>query len=239
MPRDAGLPDWQDQVPGEHETPTIPGFRRHLALTFSHMRRLLAEGFHCQVPGKLDRYVRPAAFVFMGGALDCFKGVMPGVFEEFLSAAHAAPAIPIYLVGGLGGATGAIANALLNKTKKPPAALTQAHYTVSTARNQAEYNALINELSASEAAAVRARYETLWAVIRVRHGKNKLENLFHNGLTDAENRKLLATPNTIEAVRLIWQGLSRTLLAPVGPTGPSTPPAAPQGSSRSRPGRRK
>lgn len=234
LPQDAGLPEWKDAVPGEHETPEAPGFRRHLALTSSRLRTLLAGGFRCQVPGKLDRHVHPAACVFMGGALGRFKGVMPGVFEEFLCAAQARPAIPIYLVGGLGGATGVIANALLNPTKEPPPTLTQAHYMRGPAPNEAEYNALLKELTDSEAAAVRQRYETLWATIQARHGGNGLESLFNNGLSDAENRKLLVTPNTIEAVSLIWRGLSRTLLADHGTAGPPIPPTTPPGAARKR-----
>lgn len=236
-PRDANLPDWTEAVPGENEPPT-PRFRRHLALTLSRMRELLADGFCCKVPGNLSRQVRPAAFVFIGGVLDKFKGVMPGVVEEFLSATQARPAIPIYLIGGLGGATGMIAQALLNQAAKhPPKELTLEHYASAPAPNHAEYQALMAELDKPEAAKVREQFRTLWSEIKARHGQAGLDNLFANGLNHDENRQLLATPSTTEAVSLIWQGMSRVFLSParVAP-GPkprlakkATPPHRPRG----------
>lgn len=220
-PRDANLPDWTGPVPGEHEPPT-PGLRRHLALTFSRMRELLASGFVCQVPGNLSRHVRPAAFVFLGGVLDKFKGVMPGVMEEFLNATQARPAIPIYLIGGLGGATGVIARALLKESKEnPPAELTQEFYAGEQAPNHAEYQALMKELGKKELDKVRKQFSKLRAECHACRGKDGLDNLFSNGLTHDENRRLLKTANTIEAVSLVWTGMSRVLLPPVSPALPT------------------
>lgn len=47
---------------------------------------------------------RPDVFIFMAGKLSDFSDVMPGIMEEFLQAAHTGR--PIYLFGGLGGASG-------------------------------------------------------------------------------------------------------------------------------------
>ena len=210
--RDAGLPEWQGEPPGEFEAPPL-GFRRFLALIFSRLRELLAGGFECPVPGKLDRHVRPAAFVFIGGALDVFKGIMPGVLEEFLCAAQADPAIPIYLMGGLGGATRMIARALLAATNAPrPRELTQKYYMGKAARNGAEYDALLSELSKEESQKVTQQFDDLWGIIKSRRGKGRLNDLFSNGLSDQENRDLLETTNTVQAVSLIWTGMSRVLL---------------------------
>lgn len=210
-PADAKLPPWTAPVPGEFDPPP-PHFRRHLALTFSRMREMLAEGFECRVPGNLKRIVRPAAFVFIGGAKEKFKGVMPGVLEEFLRAAQARPRIPIYLVGGLGGATGMIAQALLHPAKKPPPGLNQRHYMIAAASNHEEYNALVSELNAGERARVRRQFADLWNLIKAHHRQNGLHDLFSNGLTHAENQALLKTTNTNDAVSLIWTGMSHVYL---------------------------
>jgi hypothetical protein len=232
-PADAGLPAWVGEPAGEFETPP-PGFRRYLALVFSRLRELLAEGFECSVPGNLRRQVRPAAFVFIGGAVDVFKGVMPGVMEEFLRAAQARPAIPIYLLGGLGGATRVIAQALLDETTAPrPAALTQKHYQGRPARNGAEYDALLSELTKPEAQKVRRAFDDLWEIIKSRRGKGGLDNLFSNGLNHEENKRLLKTTNTTEAVSLIWQGMSRVFLLPAR-VAPGTKPRLPKKSTLPR-----
>lgn len=233
-PQDAGLPAWTERVPGEYELPP-PRFRRHLALTFSRMRQMLADGFDCKVPGNLSRSVKPVAFVFIGGVTDRFKGVMPGVMEEFLSAAKSAPSIPIYLVGGLGGATGVIARALLrSEAKQPPPEMTQQHYMDPSAFNHVEYNALINDFDAAGKAMVRRQFSDLWKIIHARHGGNGLNNLFSNGLSHDENTELLSTTSTTKAVGLIWEGISRVLLSE---TGPKTAPMSAR-SRKSTPRRR-
>jgi hypothetical protein len=179
----------------------------------SRMREMLAEGFPCQVPGQPAREVRPSAFVFIGGALDVFKGIMPGVFEEFLHAVMSRPRVPIYLVGGLGGATRIIADALLAGGSAPPKELTQDHYSNALAPNAAEYVALLAELSPAERKRVAKSFSELWRVIRRGHGAGGLSRLLDNGLDDEDNRKLLSTDHTITAVTLIWKGMSRKFLA--------------------------
>jgi hypothetical protein len=235
VPADAGLPKWPGEPPGESDIPPV-GFRRFLALIFSRLRELLAEGFECSVPGKLDRHVRPAAFVFIGGALDVFKGIMPGVLEEFLRAAQADPAIPIYLMGGLGGATRMIARGLLAAANEPrPRELTQKCYMGKAARNGAEYDALLSELSKEESQKVAQQFEDLWGIIKSRRGKGRLNNLFSNGLSDQENRDLLETTNTVQAVRLIWTGMSRVLI----PDGKAANAPATRARKRATPARRR
>jgi SLOG cluster2 len=215
MPSDAGLPEWNLDVPDSKANgrAIFHGFRRHQALTMSAMRKMLAEGFPCEIPSRKQDRVKAAAFIFMGGSVGGFKGVMPGVFEEFLAAASSSSRVPIYLLGGLGGATRVIADAMLNRSKPRPSALTQAHYQSSTALNSSEYNALINELEPSEKDAVAGQFRDLWRIIQSAHGESGISDLLDNGLTEAENRTLLATPNTVEAVSLVWQGLSRKFLS--------------------------
>jgi hypothetical protein len=45
--------------------------------------------------------------------------------------------------------------------------------------------------------------------------------LLANGLSDARNRKLLTTSDPMEAVHLVWEGMSRLFGEPV----PARPPA--------------
>lgn len=240
-PTDAGLGVWTGRTP--NETPgkfeTVPeGYRRMKALTFSHQREIMARGFRCPVPKDLDREVAPSAFVFIGGATDAFKGVMPGVMEEFLRAAQQAePAIPIYLMGGLGGATRLMARALMSPPSAPcPPGLTQEFYQGKSSPYAAEYNALLKELKPKEKTAVSKQFKELWAIIKSRRGSGKLDNLFSNGLSDADNRLLLTTPNTISAVGLIWKGLSNVFLTPQIPNRrrPQAPKKKPRTVAKSR-----
>lgn len=223
MPKDAGLNDWTGEVPdSKAKGDKIPaGFRRHQALTMSKMRRLLAEGFACDVPGRGENEVRPAAFIFIGGAVDEFKSVMPGVFEEFLHAVSSPSKAPVYLMGGLGGATRVIAEALLNPRKSPPLKLTQAHYQGVKAANGAEYDKLVAELSADEQASLKESFQQLWRVIQSAHTEGGISHLLDNGLSEEDNKRLLTTDNTVEAVSLIWEGISQKLLSEESPSAPS------------------
>jgi hypothetical protein len=230
MPADAGLPEWPGKTHEESDLPNPkpkPGFRRYRAKILSRMRQILADGFACPVPGALQRHVKPTAFVFVGGATDKFNGVMPGVMEEFLRAIQAKPAVPIYLMGGLGGATGVIARALL-KGKCPPE-LTQGHYQ--KAQNAHEYRALLDELTDAERQEITRDFGKLWKIIQ--SGKGRLGAFFSNGLDDPENEELLETPDTSRAVELIWNGMSRVFLAEQAARS-SPQPAAKKKSARSR-----
>lgn len=205
LPQEAGLEPWSQSLPCDGDEP--PGFRRHVALTMSAMRRRLATGYTCRVPGDGDCTIQPAAFIFMGGKLTEFSGVMPGIMEEFVHAA--ATKRPIFLIGGLGGAAGVIARALSSPGGAArPAEFTVDHYYGPRQPSTADYRALIVELEAAGDPHPQKLFDELWALISdCRSGG--LDCLFANGLTDAENRELIGTTNTLKAVQLVWKGLGQ------------------------------
>lgn len=213
LPQDAGLSEWRGTIPGPFASGEMlpPGLRRHRALTASAMRRMLAQGFSCEVPGRKTAKVKPAACVFMGGNMERFQGVMPGLFEEFLNVATAAERALLFLIGGLGGAAHVLATALLTPRTTPPKELTVAFYQGENAANGAEYDAMWAELTDGERARVTDQFSTLWSLIQSAH-EDGLTALLNNGLDEADNHQLLTTTNTVEAVQLVWKGISRTLL---------------------------
>jgi hypothetical protein len=207
LPKHAGLPG---PLPDKEREP-----RRYLTFqagVLSHMRRLLAQGFKCPVPGEPDRDVRPAAFVFMGGKTADFYGSMPGIMEEFLRAAQ--QKLPIYLLGGVGGAAGAIANALTSNSRTRPPAFTTAFYAKTP-----NYRTLLEGISAMKANKLskpQEAFEQLWKIVQEGR-KDGGSTLLRNGLTAQENWKLMTTTDTLDAVHLVWEGLSRLFLESAAP----------------------
>jgi hypothetical protein len=224
---------WGEVLREEGTHPPV-GYRRLCALTLSQMRKLLTTGFPCPVPGEPDRDVKPAAFVFIGGGIELFRGVMPGVLQEFLLAAQLKERVPIYLMGGLGGATREIARALLAPEGAPcPPVLTLDHYRNEKTAGAAEYKALLGELKPPEKRAVEKNFTKLWRIIDSHRGPGGLCRLLDNGLDEEKNRELLTTANTIEAVRLIWEGMTAKFLAE------GKAPSTPQAGSAKKPARRR
>jgi hypothetical protein len=211
-PEDAGLPAWSQPL---HDGVELcpPGFRRYVALTLSALRRQLGGEFKCRVPGDSACVIRPAAFVFMGGKLTDFAGLMPGIMEEFLHASKTGR--PIYLFGGLGGATGVIARALCEPGASRPDELKVEHYLAqSSMRKLAHYPALLAELQAGDPQPHEC-FDELWSIIE-KHRAEGLDGLFQNGLSHDENKKLITTTDTLKAICFVWQGMSDApgLLAP-------------------------
>jgi hypothetical protein len=101
---------------------------------------------------------------------------------------------------------------LLSPSNAPPQELTQTFFEDPLALNSREYRTLIGELDVHEQASVTNQFEDLWTLIQSAHRENGISTLLQNGLTEAENRELLKTPNTTVAVNLVWLGMSRLYL---------------------------
>lgn len=217
-PELAGLPPWPHPLPATEDAPP-PGHQRYVAVVTSAIRGGFERGFDFQLPGEGRRTIRPDAFVFMGGRLDGFSGIMPGILEEFLRAAETGR--PIYLFGGLGGATGVIARALRARANAArPEELTVAYYRRQPlTRPHEHYAALLKELRPSDPNPAR-EFDRLWRLLR-KHRVAGLRTLFNNGLDDRENATLLATEDTAAAVRLVWKGISEVFLRPAVRAGGS------------------
>ena len=208
-PEDAGLAPWPHAIPLANEVPAH-GYLRYVARTTSAIRAQLGQGFKFRLPMEGERLIPPAAFVFMGGKLADFSGIMPGIMEEFLHVAGTN--VPIYLFGGLGGAAGVIARALCADKSTPcPDDLTVAWYAKKPCkRKHDDYNALLAQLEPKDPKP-EEYFDELWSLIQ-KHRAGGLDQLFKNGLSHEENRTLLTTDNTLEAVRLAWKGMSQRLL---------------------------
>lgn len=208
-PERAGLPPWAGRTPTKDEVPP-PGYRRYVARVTSALRAQQGKGYDFRLPGGQQYKMRPAVFVFIGGRLSGFSGIMPGIMEEFLLAARTRK--PIFLFGGMGGASGVLARALCTRGKMPrPKKLTLDYYRdQASSRKQDALKPLLDELERGDPKP-KQRFDELWSLIQ-EHRHGDLGRLFKNGLSDSENRKLIRTLNTSEAVSLAWQGISRTFL---------------------------
>jgi hypothetical protein len=206
-PELAGLAPWDGTIPTSDEQPPA-GYQRYVACVTSAIRARQSEGHDFRLPGGELYKMKPAVFVFMGGRLSGFSGVMPGIMEEFLFAAKTGR--PIFLFGGLGGASGVIARALCGEGDAPKE-LTLAHYCRQpVVRKHEDFNVLLKELR-PEDPRPEPLFDELWSLIQ-KHRGGDLGQLFNNGLSDGENRQLIRTLNTSEAVSLAWQGISRKFL---------------------------
>jgi hypothetical protein len=139
--------------------------------------------------------------VVLGGKPHSFMGIMPGVIEEALFAIRRRQ--PLYVIGGFGGAAGLLGQAMLGQhpesltldfqqAKSPAyAEVVKVYERERTSRPAlnlpaVDYPALVQELDAYGLAGLSAT----------------------NGLSEQENRELLATGSIDSALFLLMKGLS-------------------------------
>jgi hypothetical protein len=205
LPKDAGL---VGRPPDKALEPDR--FLTFQAIVLTHMRRCLAKGFDCPIPRDAAHRVKPAAFVLMGGRVSGFAGVMPGIMEEFLRATE--QQLPVYLLGGFGGAAGIIAQALITKARRP-AALTAAFYSTPQTPDYMTMLEGFGKMDSQAFLGPEKTFDELWKVVQ--NGRETgLSALLRNGLDAAENKELVSTTDTMEAVHLVWQGLNRLFFKP-------------------------
>jgi hypothetical protein len=85
----------------------------HGALCLSAMRQLMMRGVSLPIADseRPDAIQPISARIVLGGKLTGYQGFVPGIFEEALLSLESRS--PVYLLGGFGGATEALAEALL------------------------------------------------------------------------------------------------------------------------------
>ncbi len=181
------------------------------AVVNSTLRRLMIQGI--PVPGTPSfRRPRLAAAVLLGGKTRGFTSVIPGVFEEALQALR--HEIPVFLVGGFGGATARLAEYLLGHDSEA---------------FHLEYLRQPNPPGPGRPGnpACLSRIETGFQEFRVPQGAlspqaaldelrrlldqaraSQLKSL-NNGLGPEENRLLFSTQDAAVAARLVQAGLLR------------------------------
>jgi SLOG cluster2/TIR domain len=135
------------------------------------------------------------ARVLLGGKLTGYAGRYPGLVEEALLAKRSGK--PVFLIGGFGGAAGAVIDALLGRK---PKALTEAHQFEDPDYKQMV--ALHNDLPGVD----RVNYAELTAEFK-KWGLAGLRK--SNGLSKEENVRLFETPHVFEMVYLVLKGLMK------------------------------
>lgn len=139
-----------------------------------------------------------AARVLLGGQVSGFKGKYPGLLEEALLVLRAGK--PLYLIGGLGGCTLAIVDALKGGT---PEVFTEALQVQDPAYRE------VVERYRTEAAANKTT--TVDYASEVKFLGSKGVGGLDNGLTNDENEILFSSKNLPEIVYLLLKGLAQRL----------------------------
>ncbi|HZJ64557.1 MAG TPA: TIR domain-containing protein [Kofleriaceae bacterium] len=131
-----------------------------------------------------------SARVAVGGRLEGYTGVLPGVLEEILIARCGATPKPLYLLGAFGGAARLAIDLLEGRKRLVPRV--SGHDDL-----VAEYRARGDSFQTPEEAAQLLR--TL--------GQLGPEKALDNGLDDEQNRELFETPDSYRIVELILIGM--------------------------------
>ncbi|KFA94155.1 TIR domain-containing protein [Archangium violaceum] len=153
-----------------------------LALNLTAMRGTMAQESH--------------ASILLGGRMRGFRGTMPGLVEEaWLTMKDQRP---LYVVGGFGGCSRAIANALLGQ----PAPGLELAAREDSARALVEYRRELGMPAGNTQVPEDTHAAEQFFRARGLAGLN-------NGLSEEENRRLMVTPHVPEMIFLVLKGLSR------------------------------
>ena len=138
------------------------------------------------------------ARVLLGGQVSGFKGKYPGLFEEALMTLSASK--PLYLIGGFGGCTRSIVEALLGSAPEPFTEAFQARHPL--------FEPVANRYRAD---AARGKTSHIDYEGELHFLQSKGINGLDNGLSETENQILFSSKNLPEIVYLLLKGLTRRL----------------------------
>ncbi len=145
------------------------------------------------------------AHIVIGGKIDAFLGIIPGVFEEVLHAMDAGK--PLFILGSGRGAAGLLARWLRHGVKQRPRELRPEYYS-GVAGFEVRRKLLEQALPMAGLETPKSALDRLWKHIRSASKPKGLEKLLNNKLDDAQNRKLLEDDlHYGEVCRLVWLGL--------------------------------
>jgi hypothetical protein len=201
--RDAGIAE-SDIATAEDLAKLTPRALFNRAVTLSVMRRRMLESMSLMIADATPEIVPPVvARVALGGKLVGFSGVMPGIFEEALATFEHKR--PLYLLGGFGGATGVLADAILNGAKRPKE-LSCDWYQ----QESAEFRDLVQLFEKFAVPPPLPKicdgFDRLWSFIATAAANPA--GVLNTGLSDADTRDLLATRDLNTALRLVRRGLT-------------------------------
>ena len=145
---------------------------------------------------RVEMNQKTSARVLLGGQVTGFKGKYPGLLEEALLAIRSDK--PLYLIGGFGGCTASIIEAVKGGT---PDVLTEA-FQMRDPLNQAV--AAHHRADAADGKTTAIDYAG-----EIHFLQSTGVNGLHNGLTDDENEILFTSKHLPEVVYLLLKGLSQ------------------------------
>ncbi len=204
--QDAGIAA-DDVVADAEYDPEDPRAMLNAAITASAMRRIQMQPLPIPVPCGDAEIIPPlSARIALGGKLAGYSGFLPGIFEEALATLEAKR--PLYLLGGFGGATAALAEAMIGD----PIAL-----DALTAKRLRQQQPRLDALS--DAARTYARpdlaeqTEALLARLRalLMKARGDLAGTLRTGLTDADAITLMRTTDVAYVQQLVMKGLLAAL----------------------------
>lgn len=207
IPEEMVIPPAQLDLPLDDKNYPVQAFL-HQALCLSAMRQAMLRGVSFPIPDHEPPESIPPidARIVLGGKIVGYRGFMPGIFEEVLLSLEARS--PLYLLGGFGGATEVLAEALL---AEPSAALPEA-LQEEWHRQNTPGLALLKGPDGLPAASARLRETSaLLRALReaIQAARSQLAIALNNGLDDEDNRRLLTTRDMREALGLVHKGLAR------------------------------
>ncbi|MBS0545705.1 MAG: hypothetical protein JSR40_18440 [Proteobacteria bacterium] len=178
------------------------------AICLSAMRRMAMDGLALTSPdvARTESVPPVSVRIVLGGRMSGFSGFLPGIFEEVLLTLERG--IPLYLLGGFGGAAEVVARALLAPPGTPLPETLHAGWQFKNApalealrRMQGmqplPYGALDTETGL-------ARLGTA-----IENARGRLPQALATGLDDIETRELMETRDMRLAAALVHKGLEK------------------------------
>ncbi len=170
--------------PAAFSPPTDPASRYIRARCLTRMRQEMAADLHARV--------------LVCGKVTGYSGRYPGILEEALLALE--KGIPLYPLGGFGGITQSIVQALLGEE---PHELTEAFQ-----RRDANYAGMLDDYQEQREKSPDRIEPVDYRAVMARLQERGVAGL-NNGLSEEENRVLLATRDMEQAMGLVFDGLRR------------------------------
>ncbi len=191
------------------ERERLRGERRavHVAAVLSRMRRMQVDGF--PVPAFFGRRgkIKIEAAILLGGKVTNSKGFCPGLIEEGVNAMR--KRIPVFLLGGFGGATRVLTDALDSKNEIARSKVLNDAFD--RCEDSPRFDAISRGLEhcpLPEGIPSPAKLrEDAGEFFKAQGGD--IEKTLRNGLSAAENRILFRSTDSLEIARLILEGLRK------------------------------
>jgi SLOG cluster2 len=204
--QDAGIAE-NDVVADAEYDPEDPRAMLNAAITASAMRRKQMQALPIRVPCGDTEIIPPlSARIALGGKLTGYSGFLPGIFEEALATLEANR--PLYLLGGFGGATATLAEAMIGDASALDA-LTPKRLR----QQQPRLDALSDAARIYSRPELAEQTEALLARLRALlvKARGDLAGTLRTGLNDADAVTLMRTTDVAYVQQLVMKGLLAAL----------------------------